>query len=129
MSHDPHASGNPNEVNHEAAPLSRYLAVAGALLVLTFVTVGVALIDFGKPWNLVVAMLVASVKASLVVLYFMNLRHDHDRINAVVFASAVLFLGLYFTFTLGDVLTRSDVNPIRGEPAPLPSAAYQGALK
>ena len=129
MSHDPHASANPNEVNHEAAPLSRYLAVAGALLALTGVTVGVALVDFGQPWNLVIAMLVASIKATLVVLYFMNVLYDHDRLNGVVFGSALLFLAIYFTFTLADVTTRGDLDPKRGQAAPLPTAAYQGALK
>lgn len=129
MSHDSHASENTNEVNHEPAPLSRYLLVAGALLTLTAVTVGVALVDFGQPWNLVVAMLVASIKAMLVVMYFMNLLHDHDRLNGVVFGSALLFLAVFFTFTIVDVTTRGDVNPKKGQDAPLPTAAYQGALK
>ncbi len=115
----PHGSGNPNEVAHEPLPLKIYLGVAAALLVLTGVTVGVAMVDFGGHWNLVVAMLVASIKASLVVLYFMNLRYDHDRINAVIFMTSVVFLIVYFTFTLADGFTRGKVDPVRGQAAPL----------
>jgi cytochrome c oxidase subunit 4 len=106
--------------HHEPLPVSVYLGVAAALFVLTGVTVGIAQLDFGE-WNTVVAMLVASVKASLVVLYFMNLKHDPDRMNRVVFLTALLFLVLYATFTLADHLTRGRLDPVRGQPAPVPA--------
>jgi caa(3)-type oxidase subunit IV len=106
--------------HHEPLPVSVYLGVAAALFVLTGITVAVAQVDFGE-WNTVVAMLVASVKASLVVLYFMNLKHDPDRMNRVVFLAAMLFLVLYATFTLADHLTRGRLDPVRGQPAPIPA--------
>jgi cytochrome c oxidase subunit 4 len=121
-----------NEVHHEPLPISVYLGVAAALFVLTGVTVGVAQFHFGE-WNVVVAMLVASVKASLVVLYFMNLKHDHDRMNRVVFFAAILFLVLYATLTLADQFTRGRVDAVRGQKAPVtarfatPEAGAPGA--
>ena len=56
-----------------------------ALLVLTVVTVGASTIDFGSGMtNVIIAMLIASIKASLVALFFMHLRWDKP-INAIIF--------------------------------------------
>lgn len=82
------------------APLWILLSVFGALMVLTAVTVGVAYLDLGN-FNLMVAMGVAVVKATLVVLYFMHLRWDKP-FNAVVFIGALLFVALFVLFALLD---------------------------
>jgi cytochrome c oxidase subunit 4 len=71
-----------------------------SLLVLTVVTVAVAHVDLGS-LNLLVALAVATVKASAVVLYFMHLRYDKP-FHAVVFISALLFAVLFIAFTLLD---------------------------
>ena len=84
------------------APLWILLSVFGALMVLTALTVGVAYIDLGN-LNLMVAMGVAVVKATFVVLYFMHLRWDKP-FNAVVFIGALLFLALFVLFALLDTL-------------------------
>lgn len=70
------------------------------LMVLTVLTVQVATIDLGKA-NLWVAMFVASIKASLVVLFFMHLFWDR-RINLVIFLTSVLLLALFLGMTLTD---------------------------
>ena len=57
-------------------PFAMYVKVLGALLVLTIITVLAAYQDFGN-MNLVVAMIIASVKASLVALFFMHLKYEH----------------------------------------------------
>ena len=73
MAHaEDHAS---HELGH-IIPLRIYCYVLGALVVLTAVTVAVAQFDFGN-WNLVVAMAVASVKATLVALFFMHLKYEN----------------------------------------------------
>lgn len=126
------AADGRNEVHHEPLPVSVYLGVAAALFVMTGVTVGISQFHFGE-WNVVVAMLVASIKASLVVLYFMNLKHEHDRMNRVVFFAAILFLVLYATLTLADQFTRGRVDAVRGQKAPVtarfatPDTAAPGA--
>ena len=74
--------------------------VLAALLVLTYVTVAVTSFDFGR-WNLVVAMAIAVVKASLVLMFFMHLKYDKI-FHTVVFVSAILAASLFVGFTLMD---------------------------
>lgn len=75
-------------------------AVWGALLVLTGVTVAVTWVDLGT-YNLWIALAIAGIKASLVVLYFMHLRYDHP-FNAIVFITALLFVVLFVGLALMD---------------------------
>lgn len=103
---------NRNEVNHEPLPMKIYLGVLGGLFFLTFITVWIAQFDFGR-FNLAVAMLVATAKAALVVLYFMNLRYD-SRFNAFIFFVGLFFLFVFVGPTLWDRETRADVDPDRG---------------
>lgn len=95
-------------------PLRIYYGVAGALLFLTFVTVFVAGIDFG-PWNMVVAMIVALIKASLVGLFFMHLLYD-NKIYAITFLSSLLFLAIFIIFTLFDLGSRDSLYELRAQP-------------
>jgi cytochrome c oxidase subunit 4 len=81
-------------------PANVLLAVWGALVVLTVVTVAATWIDLGR-LNLLLAMAIATVKASLVLLYFMHMRYDRP-FNAVVFVAALLFVALFVGITLID---------------------------
>ncbi|MGB9692837.1 MAG: cytochrome C oxidase subunit IV family protein [Candidatus Sumerlaeaceae bacterium] len=85
-------------------PVRVYFLVFLALIVLTAVTVQVAFIDLGL-LNTPIAILIASLKATLVVLYFMHVRYSEKLILLVVFVS-VFTLMLLFAFALGDYLTR-----------------------
>jgi len=76
------------------------LATWGALIVLTYITVAATKIDLGS-LNLWIALGIATVKASLVALYFMHLRYDKP-VNAVVFVGALCFVALFVVFTLMD---------------------------
>ena len=101
------------ETHHVHAGPKLYLVILGALLVLTAVTVAAAGIDFGSPsTNVVIAMIIASVKASLVALYFMHLRWDKP-LNATIFVGGLCFLGIMLTFTFMDNTTRAEVRPPR----------------
>ena len=93
----------PRTPDHpHAVPLRVLLLVWGALLVLTVVTVGARRLDLGS-WGVWVAMAIATVKASLVLLYFMHMRYDRP-INAIVFIAALLFVTLFVGFALLDTL-------------------------
>ncbi len=81
--------------------------VGAALAVLTFITVWVAGIDLGK-FNFLIAFLVASIKGTLVALFFMNLKYD-ARENGVVFATSFLFLAIFITLAGTDLFFRGDV--------------------
>ena len=104
-------------------PLRIYLGVAGALLVLTAITVFAAQTDFGS-WNLVVALLIAAAKAILVALFFMHLKYD-NRIYSVIFVGAILFLGIFITFTMFDTLNRGGINPLTKMPIKQYAAIYE----
>jgi len=78
------------------------LAVFAALIVLTAITVGVSYFDFG-PFNLIVAVGVATIKAALVALWFMHLRYESG-LNAVVFLIGVAFLGLFLVIAMLDAV-------------------------
>jgi len=81
-------------------PVSLLLAVWGALVVLTVVTVAATRIDVGS-FNLLLAMAIATVKGALVVLYFMHLRWDRP-FNGVVFIGSLAFVALFIFLALMD---------------------------
>ena len=103
--------------HHHVAGASTFVAVLVALLFLTFVTVWIAQFDFGSA-NLLIAMLIASIKAALVIAIFMHVKWD-TAINKVVFLSSFLFLSLLFTFTLADPATRGRANQNNKVKAPV----------
>jgi cytochrome c oxidase subunit 4 len=77
------------------------LGTGGTLLFLTLVTVAATKVDFGASINLGIAMAIAVVKASLVILFFMHLKYDKI-FHTVIFMSAVLAAALFVGFTLMD---------------------------
>jgi cytochrome c oxidase subunit 4 len=77
------------------------LGVFAALVVLTVLTVTVTSLDLGSTGNLVVAMAVATLKAALVVAFFMHLLWD-KKFNLLVFLSSLLFLVLFLGVTMMD---------------------------
>ncbi len=81
-----------------------YLRILILLLVLTALTLGVSLVDFGM-LNTFIAMLIATIKGMLVLLYFMHLKYD-DKSYWVVFGSSVFFLILFFLLSEIDIATR-----------------------
>ena len=81
-------------------PLWLLAAVFGALMVLTCLTVAVACVDLGN-LNLYLALAIAAVKASLVVLFFMHLFWDRP-FNSMVFIGCLLFVCLFIGLTLTD---------------------------
>lgn len=85
-------------------PLTTYLAVFGALMVFTVITVAVAFVDLGRA-NVIVALVVAVVKASLVVLFFMHVKYS-SRMVQLVIVSAIAWLMILLGITLTDYLTR-----------------------
>ena len=86
------------------APVSLYLAVFAALLVLTATTVAVAFVDLGA-LNTPAAIAIAVVKALLVILYFMHVRWS-PRLTWIVAGAAFLWLALLVGGLLVDYLSR-----------------------
>lgn len=90
-----------------ALPLRIYLSVGGALLVLTAITVTISFVHLG-PFNLVVALAIATIKAILVALFFMHLLYD-NKLYLLIFTLALLILGIFIILTLFDTMRRGDL--------------------
>jgi cytochrome c oxidase subunit IV len=88
-----------------------YVVILLALLLGTYLTVTAALRDFG-PWNIVIALAIATTKATLVVLYFMHARYSPRRTQLVI-ACAVFWLGILLFMTMSDYVSRIDYRGIR----------------
>lgn len=87
-------------MTHDVAVQVRgYLAVFGVLLVLTLVTVAISYLHLSTAPTVTVGLLIATVKASLVALFFMHLKHERAPIYMALALTAVLFFAL-IGFTL-----------------------------
>ena len=83
-----------------------YIAIGATLIVLTVVTAGVAFINLG-PFNPVVALLIACIKATLVILFFMHVKGASEKLTAAIVVSGFFFLLILLALSLADYLTRS----------------------
>jgi cytochrome c oxidase subunit IV len=86
-------------------PRRVYYAVFAVLMVGTYLTVQAAYVDLG-PFNTVVAVGIAVIKATLVVLFFMHVKYS-TRLIWTVAAGSVFWLGILFLLTFSDYLTRA----------------------
>jgi cytochrome c oxidase subunit IV len=82
-----------------------YLVIFSSLMVGTAITVWAAFQNFG-PFNIVIAMAIATMKATLVVLYFMHARYSPKRTQLVIVCS-VFWLAIMLALTLSDYNTRT----------------------
>jgi cytochrome c oxidase subunit IV len=82
----------------------QYAYVFGILMILTLVTTWAGLVDLGR-LNVVVALAIAVIKASLVVLFFMHI-YWSTKLNRVVVVAGFAWLGLLLWLTLTDFVSR-----------------------
>jgi cytochrome c oxidase subunit 4 len=85
-------------------PKKIYFAVWGTLMLMTLVTTLVAFVDLGR-FNTVVALAIATFKASLVVLFFMGAKYT-PRLMRVVIICGIFWLAILLAFSMADYLTR-----------------------
>jgi cytochrome c oxidase subunit 4 len=104
----------PAHEEHHIVPLWIYFLVFGALMLLTYVTVQVSHVDLGSPkvfgdvrlhLNVIVALLIAVTKATLVVLFFMHVKYS-SRLVQIVVGSSVIWLIILIGITISDYLSR-----------------------
>ena len=100
-----------------------YLGIAIALLLLTIITALVAQIPLG-PYNLVVAIAIATTKALLVALFFMHLFYD-SKFYLIIFSTALVFMGVFIILTMFDTMRRGDIYPSVAKPIQEESVMYQ----
>jgi cytochrome c oxidase subunit 4 len=107
-----HAVPDDGAVHAHISPAKFYFQIFAGLVLLTLLTIGVSYVHLGK-LNLVVAILISTTKASLVVTFFMHLKYD-NRFNALMFLSSLLFIGVFFAYTLNDTDHRGQVDSAQG---------------
>jgi len=103
-SHDHAHGGEAAHDDHGLAhttPVSLLIGILAVLLVLTVLTVSVTSFDLGAQGNLVVAMIIATVKAILVVTFFMHLLWD-KKFHLILFLTSVLFMILFLSMAVTD---------------------------
>jgi cytochrome c oxidase subunit 4 len=102
MAHDSTGSHDGHDFAHPF-PVWGLLAVFFALVFLTILTVAQANFELGS-MEIVFSMIIATIKASLVVFFFMHLAFDKSY-NAIIFLGSLLFVSLFLGFTIMDSQT------------------------
>jgi cytochrome c oxidase subunit IV len=91
-------------MTHHVMPVRINNAVFVALLVLLLMTVGAAELPLGV-WHVPIAMTIATIKAVLIVLFFMHLLHSH-RLMMIVSVASFFWLAIMVLITMDDYLSR-----------------------
>jgi cytochrome c oxidase subunit 4 len=120
-------SNKPSHLGAHILPLRIYLGVGAALLVLTAITVTISFIHLG-PFNLVVALSIATIKAILVALFFMHLLYD-NKLYLLIFTFALLILGIFIILTLFDTMQRGDIYLEVAKPIQEQSVIYSDSTR
>ena len=89
---------------HHIVPIETNIKVFVCLLILTVLTVLAAQTDFGQ-WSIAIAMGIATVKAIVVMLWFMHLKYDNC-INKVIVGGAIFFVIVFYVLTAFDIFFR-----------------------
>ncbi len=89
---------------HHVVSWRVYVVIFLALAVLTVVTVQAAGHDFGS-FNTLIALGIASIKATLVILFFMHVRYS-PRLTTLVLFSGFVWLGILILLTVADYVSR-----------------------
>lgn len=83
-----------------------YLVIFGTLMLGTAITVWAAYQNFGQ-FNIIIAVGIATIKATLVVLYFMHARYASKRTQLMIL-SGMFWLAIMLFMTLSDYVTRHE---------------------
>lgn len=106
-----HGAPSHNAKGHQGfshpTPVWQLIAVFLALIVLTIATVAQASMDLGNV-ELIASLVIATIKATLVILFFMHMIHDKP-LNAIIFLSSFIFVALFLGFTLMDADAYRDI--------------------
>lgn len=92
-------------MSNHVMPLKVYFIIFGSLMALTALTVAVAYVDMGV-LNTPVALAIAIVKATLVILFFMHVKYSSNLVK-IYAAAGFVWLFILLIFSLGDYFSRS----------------------
>ena len=97
-------------MSEHIVPVRVYVTIFLVLVVGTILTVIAAFVNFPGPLNTIVALTIATIKATFVVLYFMHVRYS-SRLIWVIVTSALFWMAILFAFTFSDYWTRHLLSP------------------
>ena len=103
--HNSASEHTPERISEHISSLGSCLAIWLALLAGTTLTVAAAFIDLG-PFNTIVALTIATIKATLVVLFYMHVKYTHEKLTGLVIVSAIFFLFILLALSMADYTTR-----------------------
>lgn len=86
-----------------------YIGIWAALMCLTVLTASVSFIDLG-PFNTVVCLIIATIKALLVVLFFMHVKYTSEKLTKTVIVAAIFWLLILLFLSLADYSTRGMIH-------------------
>jgi cytochrome c oxidase subunit 4 len=92
-------------MSEHVSSLKMYIGIWLGLLAGTLLTVLAASVDLGR-FNAVVALTIATIKATLVVLFFMHVKYAHEKMTKVVLVSAIFWLAILLALSMADYATR-----------------------
>ena len=98
-------------MNDHIVPVRTYVLIFLALIILTWVTTAIAFIDLGS-FNVYVALTIAVIKATLVVLFFMHVKYS-ERVTKIYVAAGFFWLIIMIGMVLIDYISRTWL-PING---------------
>ena len=110
-SHEPHAS------------VGTYVRVALILVAVTALEVGVIYIRRLTPIIVPLLLVMSIAKFTLVVMFFMHLKYD-NRFNATIVVCSLMFIGVFFAYTMNDTERRAEVDDAQGSQV-LPTSGQQ----
>lgn len=127
-SHSPSNGSSHDGGHHPLVPIRVYVITLLSLLVLTVLTVGISYVDLGK-FNIVANIGIATMKASLVMIFFMGLKYDTN-LNRAFILSSFVALVIMIGITATDLWTRPKPDPVvvkaaKSEMTPENFAEYQ----
>ena|ERR1041385_2286776 len=82
-----------------------YWLIWGILIICTFLTAWIATVDLG-PFNTVVALVIATFKASIVVLIFMHVKYTGEKMTKAILMANLFWLLLLLVLSLTDYSSR-----------------------
>jgi len=93
-------------MSEHVSSLKLYIGIWVTLLICTLLTVLAAEVSLPGPLNAVVALAIATFKATLVALFFMHVKYAHDKMTKVVIVSALFWLAILMALSMADYTTR-----------------------
>ena len=94
-------------MSEHVLPIRTYVFTFIALMALMVLTAFLSRVPMGRDINTIIALIIAAIKATLVLLFFMHLKYENYVLSTVVFVAGLFWLLIFFGLTLVDYFSRA----------------------